>query len=90
MWSIALSIVVPVILSAVGGLISTAFVKTKVSVDSVPRIAIGSIAGLVALIVGLIGFRNLFGDSNPFGLYCNMPIALALLVFAWIMMRPRR
>jgi hypothetical protein len=79
-----------VFLSTIGGLVYAAFVQTKITATSVLRIAVGCVAGFAGLIVGYFGLVNLLGDSNALGFYCNVPVALALLVFAWVMIRPRR
>ena len=80
-WGIALALVPTVFLSTIGGLVYAACVKAKTSGTSVGRIAIGCIAGFLALVIGYPGLRDLFGDANPLGCYSSIP-ALALLVFA--------
>jgi hypothetical protein len=69
---------------------ATKLVKTKTSAISVLRMTVGYVAGFVGVVVGLLGLRDLLGDSNALGFYCNMPVALALLVFAWVMIRPKQ
>ena len=89
-WTITTSLISIVLLSTIGGLIYAAFVQKKPSATSILRTTIGCVVGFAGLIVGYFGLLNFLGDSNALGFYCNMPVALALLIFAWVMIRPRR